>query len=153
VKQRKSLELWFEFASTYSYLSVMRIEKVAEAVQLEVVWRPFLLGPIFNQNSCASCHNNPVGGSGTITVTRFGFFDGESGTFDPLANLGGSVLQSQAISIACQETVPALANVVTVHTTPSALGFGLVEAIADADIAANAILEELQRHAETLGRS
>jgi 2-hydroxychromene-2-carboxylate isomerase len=41
------LELWYEFASTYSYLSVMRIEEVAAAAKLEVAWRPFLLGPIF----------------------------------------------------------------------------------------------------------
>jgi len=41
------LELWYEFASTYSYLSVMRIEKVAAAARVEVAWRPFLLGPIF----------------------------------------------------------------------------------------------------------
>ena len=44
---KRSIEFWYEFASTYSYLSVMRIEKVAAAAQVEVVWRPFLLGPIF----------------------------------------------------------------------------------------------------------
>ena len=33
------------------------------------------LGPIFNQTSCASCHNNPVGGAGNQTVTRFGQID------------------------------------------------------------------------------
>jgi 2-hydroxychromene-2-carboxylate isomerase len=43
----RRLELWYEFASTYSYLSVMRIEKVAAAARIEVAWRPFLLGPIF----------------------------------------------------------------------------------------------------------
>jgi len=43
----RCLELWYEFASTYSYLSVMRIEPVAAAAKLEIVWRPFLLGPIF----------------------------------------------------------------------------------------------------------
>jgi 2-hydroxychromene-2-carboxylate isomerase len=43
----RKLELWYEFASTYSYLSAMRIEKVAAAAKLEVTWRPFLLGPIF----------------------------------------------------------------------------------------------------------
>jgi 2-hydroxychromene-2-carboxylate isomerase len=43
----RRLELWYEFASTYSYLSVMRIEQVAAAAKLEVAWRPFLLGPIF----------------------------------------------------------------------------------------------------------
>src|SRR5262245_5145022 len=43
----RKLEFWYEFASTYSYLSVMRIEKVAAAAKIELVWRPFLLGPIF----------------------------------------------------------------------------------------------------------
>ena len=43
----RQLELWYEFASTYSYLTVMRIEKVAAAAKLDVAWRPFLLGPIF----------------------------------------------------------------------------------------------------------
>jgi 2-hydroxychromene-2-carboxylate isomerase len=41
------LEFWYEFASTYSYLSALRIEKVAAAAKVELVWRPFLLGPIF----------------------------------------------------------------------------------------------------------
>jgi 2-hydroxychromene-2-carboxylate isomerase len=43
----RRLEFWYEFASTYSYLSAMRIEKVAAAAKLAVAWRPFLLGPIF----------------------------------------------------------------------------------------------------------
>jgi 2-hydroxychromene-2-carboxylate isomerase len=42
-----ALEFWFEFGSTYSYLSAARIEKVAKVVDLEIRWRPFLLGPIF----------------------------------------------------------------------------------------------------------
>lgn len=41
------LQFWFEFASTYSYLSVMRIGALAEAAGVSVAWRPFLLGPIF----------------------------------------------------------------------------------------------------------
>lgn len=43
------LQFWYEFASTYSYLSVMRVDKVAGAAGAEVVWRPFLLGPIFGE--------------------------------------------------------------------------------------------------------
>ena len=43
----RKLELWYEFASTYSYLSVMRVEAVAAAAKVEVAWRPFLLGLIF----------------------------------------------------------------------------------------------------------
>lgn len=41
------LEIWFEFGSTYSYLSVMRIEEQAARWHVPLVWRPFLLGPIF----------------------------------------------------------------------------------------------------------
>src|SRR3979490_3104869 len=41
------LEFWYEFASTYSYLSAMRIEALAAAAGVAVVWKPFLLGPIF----------------------------------------------------------------------------------------------------------
>jgi 2-hydroxychromene-2-carboxylate isomerase len=44
---RPAVEFWFEFASTYSYLSVMRIEKAAATAGVEVKWRPFLLGPVF----------------------------------------------------------------------------------------------------------
>jgi len=43
----KSVEFWYEFASTYSYLSVMRIEEEAAKRGLIIKWRPFLLGPIF----------------------------------------------------------------------------------------------------------
>lgn len=42
------LEFWFEFASTYSYLTAMRLPKLAKQMGVEVTWRPFLLGPIFN---------------------------------------------------------------------------------------------------------
>ena len=42
------LEFWYEFASTYSYLSAMRIERLAEAAGVAIDWRPFLLGPIFH---------------------------------------------------------------------------------------------------------
>ena len=42
----KPVEFWFEFASTYSYLAAGRIEKLAAGVP--ILWRPFLLGPIFH---------------------------------------------------------------------------------------------------------
>ncbi|WP_430420218.1 2-hydroxychromene-2-carboxylate isomerase [Methylibium petroleiphilum] len=41
------IEFWFEFASNYSYLSVMRIEACAARRGVQVRWKPFLLGPIF----------------------------------------------------------------------------------------------------------
>ncbi len=47
VSQRKAIEFWFDFGSNYSYISAMRIEKAAAAAGKQVLWRPFLLGPIF----------------------------------------------------------------------------------------------------------
>lgn len=41
------IAFWFDFGSNYSYLSAMRIEQAAAGPGLRVVWRPFLLGPIF----------------------------------------------------------------------------------------------------------
>jgi len=45
--QRPVVEFWFEFASTYSYPAAMRIETAADAAGLQLQWKPFLLGPIF----------------------------------------------------------------------------------------------------------
>ena len=41
------LDIWFEFASTYSYLTVSRAEQLLQAAGVAFEWRPFLLGPIF----------------------------------------------------------------------------------------------------------
>jgi len=41
------LDFWYEFASTYSYLAAMRIGGMARAAGVEVIWRPFMLGPVF----------------------------------------------------------------------------------------------------------
>lgn len=95
------------------------------------------LGPIFNQNSCSSCHSVPLGGAGSITVTRFGFVDKKKGTFDPLDHLGGSLLQTQFIHDDCAEVVPPEANITRLRVTNSTLGMGLVESILDSDLASN----------------
>jgi 2-hydroxychromene-2-carboxylate isomerase len=42
-----TIVFWFEFASTYSYPAAMRVDDVARQYGAAVVWRPFLLGPIF----------------------------------------------------------------------------------------------------------
>ena len=94
------------------------------------------LGPIFNKSSCGNCHNNPVGGPGSQTVTRFGHL-GKKGGFDPLAELGGSLLQAEAISDECAEVIPAGVNVTSLRVTNGALAYGLVEAISDEDLLAN----------------
>ena len=42
-----TLRIWFEFASTYSYLTVSRVEPLLRDAGGKYAWRPFLLGPIF----------------------------------------------------------------------------------------------------------
>jgi 2-hydroxychromene-2-carboxylate isomerase len=46
-KAPPTLDFWYEFASTYSYLAVERIGALTAAAGVAVRWRPFLLGPIF----------------------------------------------------------------------------------------------------------
>src|SRR5262245_27237130 len=41
------LDFWFDFASTYSYPAAIRIGRLAAEANVEVRFRPFLLGPIF----------------------------------------------------------------------------------------------------------
>jgi len=53
---KPSLQFWFEFASTYSYPSAMRIQRAAAADGVAVEWRPFLLGPIFSRQGW---HDSP----------------------------------------------------------------------------------------------
>jgi 2-hydroxychromene-2-carboxylate isomerase len=42
-----TVHFWFEFASTYSYLSASRLENIGNAAGINIVWEPFLLGPLF----------------------------------------------------------------------------------------------------------
>jgi 2-hydroxychromene-2-carboxylate isomerase len=50
----RTLEFWYDFASTYSYLSAMRIEAMASTAGVTVEWKPFLLGPIFQAQGWTS---------------------------------------------------------------------------------------------------
>ncbi|MEM7192932.1 MAG: 2-hydroxychromene-2-carboxylate isomerase [Pseudomonadota bacterium] len=45
----QTVDFWYEFASTYSYVTAMRIAREAKAADVSVRWRPFLLGPIFKE--------------------------------------------------------------------------------------------------------
>lgn len=93
------------------------------------------LGPIFNDVSCVACHfQGGFGGGSRTVVTRFGRLT--NGVFDPLTELGGSLLQKRAIDPAFVETVPAAANVVARRMTTPVFGAGLIEAIPDGTITA-----------------
>jgi CxxC motif-containing protein (DUF1111 family) len=105
------------------------------------------LGPVYNGESCRECHGHPVpGGSGTSLgqrVTRFGLNVAPQ-RFDPLAHLGGPDLQRQSVANdlpGCRlapEVVPAIANAVSQRQPPPLFGLGLIEAIPDSAILANA---------------
>src|SRR5260221_3424750 len=95
------------------------------------------LGPIFNGRSCVECHNVPApGGSSPTNVVRFGRVTG--GVFDPLDSLGGSLLQRFALDPMAREHVPPEANVVAQRQSTPLFGLGLIEAIPDDAIVANA---------------
>lgn len=94
------------------------------------------LGPILNKSNCGSCHSNPIGGWGAISVTRFGME--EKGVFSLYPGETQSLGQSLANSPFCAERIPADATVVKTRLTNSSMAFGLVEAIPDSQIAAHA---------------
>jgi 2-hydroxychromene-2-carboxylate isomerase len=43
------MQFWFDFASTYSYVAALRIEEACAQAGVRVEYKPFLLGPIFNE--------------------------------------------------------------------------------------------------------
>jgi 2-hydroxychromene-2-carboxylate isomerase len=62
------LTFWYEFASSYSYLSAMRIDAAAQAAGVEVIWQPFLLGPIFKAQGWTSSPFNLYPAKGRYMV-------------------------------------------------------------------------------------
>ncbi|HMX26493.1 MAG TPA: hypothetical protein PKC13_12880, partial [Blastocatellia bacterium] len=61
------------------------------------------LGPVYNAQSCAECHQNPVTGSASqVTVIRAGHRD-RNGNF--VEAPGGSLINDRAIQAGLQETV------------------------------------------------
>ena len=89
------------------------------------------LGPIFNNVSCASCHSGDGRGRPENALTRF------SRGADLVRELGGPQLQDRAISGAEPETVPSGVET-SLRLPPPVFGVGLIEAIPEADILANA---------------
>src|SRR5262245_23887038 len=113
------------------------------------------LGPVFNANACAACHNvGATGGGSETTETRFGTLTG--GVFDPLTHLGGSLIQTQGIGVqgTCTfvgETVPPAATIQSGRRTTPLFGLGLVDAVPD-DTFRQLAAFEAQRDPGTAGR-
>jgi 2-hydroxychromene-2-carboxylate isomerase len=53
-----TLEFWFDFASTYSYVAAARIERLCADAGVRLVWKPFALGPIFALQGWDDSHFN-----------------------------------------------------------------------------------------------
>ncbi len=105
------------------------------------------LGPIFNARSCGECHSFPTtGGGSAINEVRFGQYS--HGVFNDLASQGGSLLQLFAIEPKCQELLPASANRVGFRQTTPLFGAGLIEAILDGHIEANANVQRAMHPAQ-----
>jgi CxxC motif-containing protein (DUF1111 family) len=86
------------------------------------------LGPVYNAQSCAECHQNPVvGGISQITELRAGHFNGTAFVDHP----GGSLINDRAVDASIQEHVLPGNEVRTQRTSLNTLGDGFVEAIAD----------------------
>jgi CxxC motif-containing protein (DUF1111 family) len=112
------------------------------------------LGPVFNGASCGNCHISPaVGGVSEIIEFRFGRQDGNN--FSELRELGGELVQFQAIGAVegfpgCEngftfvpEQIPAEANVSTGRITTPLFGLGLVDAVPDSTFFGLSILQQI----------
>ncbi len=99
------------------------------------------LGPLFNAASCAECHEDPVpGGRGDEVEVHATALQGT--VCNDLSAVGGPVIQQlvtpalhDALGID-KEPVPALATATALRTSPSILGFGLLDAVPEAEILA-----------------
>lgn len=97
------------------------------------------VGPLFNARACVSCHHQPsVGGTGPRYRSNFDFGLQSGGGFDPLPGAGGPLLRQQALGGVMRQAVPAQANVFSLRRVATLFGLGLVEAIPDQLILANA---------------
>lgn len=93
------------------------------------------LGPMFNGDSCRSCHLDPVvGGAGGIDVQvqRPMMSDGQGGYFVPEDT--GELAQTHCLSDQSREEIPVDVAFVEERNSPSLLGLGLVDTISEATI-------------------
>ena len=121
-----------------------RARFVAGRQEFQRVFTPATgLGPLFNADSCAECHESPVaGGAGDEVEVHVAALDPASGFCDPLVERGGPVIQ-QAVTPALKtalgidsEPVPAAATARADRSSPDILGFGLLDAVSDSAIEA-----------------
>jgi CxxC motif-containing protein (DUF1111 family) len=87
------------------------------------------LGPTYNAQSCAECHQNVVtGGASQIAEHRTGRVDTSGGFFE---SLGGSLIHSRATNSEIVERVAFEDDVRTFRISTNTLGNGYVECVAN----------------------
>jgi CxxC motif-containing protein (DUF1111 family) len=87
------------------------------------------LGPTYNAQSCAECHQNVVtGGASQIAEHRTGHLDASGGFFE---SVGGSLIHSRATNAAIVERVAFEDDVRTFRISTNTLGNGFVECVAN----------------------
>jgi CxxC motif-containing protein (DUF1111 family) len=99
------------------------------------------LGPLFNSNSCAACHDDPaLGGYGDSSEVHVAaYHSGQS--CNTLGPTGGPVVQQHATLLLealgiLKEPMPAGATATASRTTPLIFGLGLLDAVGDRTIRA-----------------
>jgi CxxC motif-containing protein (DUF1111 family) len=87
------------------------------------------LGPIYNAQACAECHQNPVSGATSqVTELRVARDDGFGNYSD---RPGGSLIDDRAINAAIQERVAGADNITSLRSSLNILGDAYVEALPD----------------------
>lgn len=102
------------------------------------------VGPLFNGQSCVSCHASPVAGGMGLAPGQTAQFVGRlrhDGMFDALINQGGPVARAHSVAelgVSCglPTGVPPEANVVSLRNAMTLRGDGLLDDVAFGDVLA-----------------
>jgi CxxC motif-containing protein (DUF1111 family) len=87
------------------------------------------LGPVYNAQSCAECHQSPVTGAASqITELRVGQMDAAGNYTEPVS---GSLINDRAIDSSLQEHASERDNVMALRSSLGILGDGYVEVLPD----------------------
>ena len=86
----RAVEFWFEFASTYSYPASQRVAAVARTRGTPIVWRAFLLGPVFHGQGWNDSPFNlyPVKGRYMRSMSRSAYDSARASQSTPCARYG-----------------------------------------------------------------
>jgi CxxC motif-containing protein (DUF1111 family) len=96
------------------------------------------LGPLYNAQSCVSCHQNPVtGGISQVTELRVGHTDSNGNFVNPSISINDglntvpnrSLVNDRATCAQAQERTPGSETIRTFRTSLNTLGDGFVESI------------------------